>query len=69
MESDPAYFRRRASEAYLCVANADLPAAREAHLAMAKRYEDLARSLVEGDAASGSLSDTERSAEIEDEAI
>ena len=45
MESDAAYFRRRASEEYFGHANADDSAAGEIHLELAKRYDDLARSI------------------------
>ena len=46
VETDLAHYRRRAAEEYLSYANAKDPAAREIHLKLAKRYEQLARSLV-----------------------
>jgi hypothetical protein len=52
METDLEYFRRRASEEYLSYANAEHPEARRAHLALAKRYEDLAGAIDKANAAS-----------------
>lgn len=48
METDLAYFRRRASEEYLAYANSRHPAARQSHLQLARRYENRAR-LIEED--------------------
>lgn len=45
METDLEYFRRRASEEYLSYANAGHPAVRRTHLALAQRYEALARAI------------------------
>jgi hypothetical protein len=42
MESDAAYFRRRASEEYVACASAAHSAARRSHLELGRRYEDLA---------------------------
>jgi hypothetical protein len=42
MDEDTLYFERRASEEFLAAAKARHPRAREAHLTMAQRYQDLA---------------------------
>ena len=42
MDDDTLYFGRRASEEFLAAAKAQQPRAREAHLNMAQRYQDLA---------------------------
>ncbi len=42
MDEDTLYFERRASEEFLAAAKAQHPRAREAHLTMAQRYQDLA---------------------------
>jgi hypothetical protein len=47
MESDAAYFRRRALEEHLAALKADNPNARRAHCELAARYEELARAIVE----------------------
>jgi hypothetical protein len=46
MESDVSYFRRRASEERAAALEARHPDARQAHLDMAERYEDLVRGIV-----------------------
>lgn len=45
MESDSAFFTRRAREEMLAASKADHPRAREAHLQLAARYSDLARAI------------------------
>lgn len=45
MESDAAFFTRRAREERLAATRADHPQARKAHLQMAARYTDLARAI------------------------
>jgi hypothetical protein len=45
METDVAYFRRRASEEHVAATAAGHPQARRAHVDMAKRYENLARAI------------------------
>lgn len=45
MESDVSYFRRRASEERTAALQALHPAARQRHLEMAERYEDLVRAI------------------------
>lgn len=47
MESDVAYFRRRASDERTAALAARHKDAREAHTAMAERYEDLVRAICE----------------------
>lgn len=47
MESDVAYFRRRASDERTAALAAREKAAREAHTALAERYEDLVRAICE----------------------
>ena len=42
MESDTAYFRRRATEEHIAAAHADSSEAFQAHHALAGRYEELA---------------------------
>ena len=42
MDEDTLYFERRASEEFLAAAKARHPRAREAHLTMAQRYQNLA---------------------------
>jgi len=42
MDDDTLYFERRASDEFLAAAKAQHPRAREAHLKMAQRYQDLA---------------------------
>lgn len=42
MEEDRLYFEQRASEEFLAAAKAQHPRAREAHLTMARSYQDLA---------------------------
>jgi hypothetical protein len=71
METDLAYFRRRASEEYLGHANADHPTAKKKHLEMAKRYEDLARSIEKeaDDSKDHRDSGIERNADTENEVI
>ena len=46
MESDTIYFRRRASEERTAALNTRHLRARQAHLEMASRYEDLVRAIV-----------------------
>jgi len=46
MESDTIYFRRRASEERTAALNTRHLRARQAHLEMAARYEDLVRAIV-----------------------
>lgn len=43
MERDLRYFRRRASQERMAALNAGLPVARQAHLDLAYRYEELVR--------------------------
>lgn len=45
MESDLAYFRRRASEERTASLQARHPEARRAHIQLAERYEDLVRAM------------------------
>lgn len=45
MESDAAFFSRRAREEKLAASRADHPRARRAHLEMSARYTDLARAI------------------------
>ncbi len=45
MESDVSYFRRRASEERSAALEARQTVAREAHLDLANRYEDLVRAI------------------------
>lgn len=45
MHDDAVYFGRRASEERIAAASARHPGAREAHLQMAQRYDDLASEL------------------------
>ena len=45
MESDASYFRRRASEERSAAMQARQTVAREAHLELAERYEDLVRAI------------------------
>jgi hypothetical protein len=45
MESDLAYFRRRASEERTAALNARTTNARRAHVDLAERYEDLVRAI------------------------
>lgn len=45
MESDSAYFRRRASEERVAAMKAAHPEARQAHLEMADRYDQLAEAI------------------------
>jgi len=45
MQSDAIYFSRRASEERVAASGAASSTAREAHLAMAKRYAELATAL------------------------
>lgn len=47
MESDLAYFRRRASDERSAALQARDAAAREAHVQLAERYEDLVRAIAE----------------------
>ena len=47
MEADLVYFSRRAAEEKAAAASADHPTARQAHLDLADRYEDLARTISE----------------------
>ena len=47
MESDVAYFRRRASDERTAALAARRKDAREAHTALAERYEDLVRAICE----------------------
>jgi hypothetical protein len=49
MESDLAYLRRRASDERSAVLQARDSAARQAHLEMAERYEDLVRAIAVGE--------------------
>ena len=49
MESDIAYFRRRASDERSAALQARDPRAREAHVQMAERYEDLVRGMARYD--------------------
>jgi hypothetical protein len=44
-ESDFEYFQRRTSEEHELASGASLPSAREAHLALARRYGDLAEAM------------------------
>jgi len=46
MEGDAAYFSRRAREERLAANNAVSPSAREAHLEMAERYDQLAAAIL-----------------------
>jgi hypothetical protein len=45
METDAAFFARRAREELLAASRADHPRARQAHLDMAGRYSDLVRAI------------------------
>ena len=45
MESDAAYFARRANEELLAASRAEHPDARRAHYEMATRYHELAREI------------------------
>ena len=45
MESDAAFFTRRAREERFAATKAEHPQARKAHLQMAARYSDLARAI------------------------
>jgi len=45
MESDAAFFTRRAREERFAATRAEHPQARKAHLQMAARYSDLARAI------------------------
>lgn len=45
MEADVAYFRRRASEEKTAALQARHPSARQSHLELAERYEDLVRGI------------------------
>ncbi len=45
MEGDAIYFRRRASDERAAAKRAEHPAARQAHLEMAGRYDDLASAI------------------------
>ena len=45
MESDTSYFRRRASEERTAALHSRDPRARQAHLDLAGRYEDLVRAI------------------------
>ena len=45
MEDDATYFSRRASEERTVAMKAAHPSARRAHLELAQRYDDLARSI------------------------
>jgi hypothetical protein len=45
MESDAAFFTRRAREERFAATKAEHPQARKAHLQMAARYADLARAI------------------------
>jgi len=45
MESDIAYFRRRASDERTAALQASEPAARDAHRELAERYEDLVHAM------------------------
>jgi hypothetical protein len=45
MEGDAAYFSRRASDERLAASNAVSPSAREAHMEMAERYDELAAAI------------------------
>lgn len=45
MESDSAFFTRRAREERFAATKAEHPQARKAHLQMAARYADLARAI------------------------
>jgi len=47
MESDAAYFKRRALEERAAAARAVHPSARESHLGLAGRYEELAGALLD----------------------
>lgn len=49
MESDLAYFRRRASEERTAALEARHAQAREAHAQLAERYEDLVRAIAAGE--------------------
>jgi hypothetical protein len=49
MERDVSYFRRRASEAKTAALNARHASARQAHMGMAERYEDLVRGITAQD--------------------
>lgn len=49
MESDLVYFRRRASEERTAALQARHPRARQTHIAMAERYEDLVRAITARD--------------------
>lgn len=45
MESDSAYFARRAANERVAAMKAAHPTARQAHLELAKRYDELARAI------------------------
>lgn len=47
MEADLVYFSRRAAEEKAAASRADHPNARQAHLDLAGRYEDLANALAQ----------------------
>lgn len=49
MESDISYFRRRASDERSAAMQARQSDAREAHLELAQRYEDLVRAIAESE--------------------
>jgi hypothetical protein len=53
VESDTEYFRRRASEARTAALQARDSRARDAHLEMADRYEDLVRGIASHGQAAG----------------
>lgn len=49
MESDVIYFGRRASEERTAALHAPHPQARQSHLELAERYEDLVRAIAESE--------------------
>ncbi len=49
MDSDVAYFARRASDERAAAIQAELPEARKTHLDMAERYEDLVSAITSRD--------------------
>ena len=58
MEGDAAYFRSRASQEREAAMSAAHPKARQAHLELAERYDDLAGSITAQEEQSGSRAAT-----------
>ena len=53
MQGDAVYFRRRATEERAAAGIAAHPAARQAHIDMAERYEDMSKSIAAREAQLG----------------